>query len=294
MQKTQLFYDPIRLPEDFPLTIPSFSTPPEYAHIHDCFEIGCCYSGTGGVFQIGAKVYACNPGDVVFINEQEYHILNEATPRNSCWKFINLNPAALLAGYIAPEENFFDTAAFAGIGFQNVISADRAPELVQLVHILFAELEKPDWQPSLYIRAIVWAIFSKLRMISTPDHKKPFYSTDDFPRLYPALNHIASFWHKPLDIPHLAAMCNMSVTTFRKRFFHHKRGGCRHKRACKRLRALCGCKICKLFAYFIKLERTNGVFKFSFFFIFHHSSSISTACVSGSSRLFAGSRLSGS
>ena len=144
MQKTQLFYDPIRLPEDFPLTIPSFSTPPEYAHIHDCFEIGCCYSGTGGVFQIGAKVYACNPGDVVFINEQEYHILNEATPRNSCWKFINLNPAALLAGYIAPEENFFDTAAFAGIGFQNVISADRAPELVQLVHILFAELEKPD------------------------------------------------------------------------------------------------------------------------------------------------------
>lgn len=221
MQKTQLFYDPIRLPEDFPLTIPSFSTPPEYAHIHDCFEIGCCYSGTGGVFQIGAKVYACNPGDVVFINEQEYHILNEATPRNSCWKFINLNPAALLAGYIAPEENFFDTAAFAGIGFQNVISADRAPELVQLVHILFAELEKPDWQPSLYIRAIVWAIFSKLRMISTPDHKKPFYSTDDFPRLYPALNHIASFWHKPLDIPHLAAMCNMSVTTFRKRFFHH-------------------------------------------------------------------------
>ena len=221
MQKTQLFYDPIRLPEDFPLTIPSFSTPPEYAHIHDCFEIGCCYSGTGGVFQIGAKVYACNPGDVVFINEQEYHILNEATPRNSCWKFINLNPAALLAGSIAPEENFFDTAAFAGIGFQNVISADRAPELVQLVHILFAELEKPDWQPSLYIRAIVWAIFSKLRMISTPDHKKPFYSTDDFPRLYPALNHIASFWHKPLDIPHLAAMCNMSVTTFRKRFFHH-------------------------------------------------------------------------
>ena len=221
MQKTQLFYDPIRLPEDFPLTIPSFSTPPEYAHIHDCFEIGCCYSGTGGVFQIGAKVYACNPGDVVFINEQEYHILNEATPRNSCWKFINLNPAALLAGYISPEENFFDTAAFAGIGFQNVISADRAPELVQLVHILFAELEKPDWQPSLYIRAIVWAIFSKLRMISTPDHKKPFYSTDDFPRLYPALNHIASFWHKPLDVPHLAAMCNMSVTTFRKRFFHH-------------------------------------------------------------------------
>ena len=30
--------------------------------------MGCCYSGTGGVFQIGAKLYSCNPGDVVFIN----------------------------------------------------------------------------------------------------------------------------------------------------------------------------------------------------------------------------------
>ena len=213
--------EPIVLPDDFPVTRPGFSPPPRYAHIHNCFEIGCCYAGTGGVFQIGAKIYSCNPGDVVFINEKEYHILKEATPGNSCWKFLNLDPEALLAGCITPEENIFDTTAFAGIDFRNVISQNDEPELVQLVHILFAELEKPDFRPSSHIRALVWAIFSKLRLISSPGNKVTACQADDFPRLYPALNHIACCWAKTLDIPQLAKMCNMSVTTFRKCFVRH-------------------------------------------------------------------------
>ena len=221
MQKTQFFYDPIDLPEDFPITVPAFETPPDCAHVHNCFEIGCCYSGTGGVFQIGSKIYSCSPGDVVFINEHEYHILNDATPKNSCWKFLNLAPETLLAGYINPEENIFDTANFSGANFNNVISYNSAPELVQLVHILFAELEKTDLKPSTYIRAVVWAVFSKLREFSNPD--KTFYnhSPDDFSRLYPALNCIARFYYKPLEIPQLAEMCNMSIATFRKYFIRH-------------------------------------------------------------------------
>ena len=221
MQKTQLFYDPIDLPEDFPITVPAFDTPPACAHLHNCFEIGCCYSGTGGVFQIGSKIYLCSPGDVVFINENEYHILNDATPRNSCWKFLNLAPAALLAGYITPEENIFDTTNFSGVNFTNIISVRKAPELVQLVHIQFAELEKPYWQPSTYIRAVVWAIFSRLREFSSPDERFHAHSSDDFFRLYPALNCISRFYYKPLEIPQLAEMCNMSIVTFRKYFVQH-------------------------------------------------------------------------
>ncbi|MBO5765112.1 MAG: helix-turn-helix transcriptional regulator [Lentisphaeria bacterium] len=221
MQKTQISYDPIKLPEEFPVTVPGFTTPPQCAHIHNCFEIGCCYSGTGGVFQIGAKLYSCNPGDVVFINEKEYHLLNEATPENSCWKFLNLDPAALLSGYITPEENIFDTASFSGINFKNVISGSGDPELVELVHILFSELENPDFKPATHIRAIVWAVFSKLRKHSAENGDRAGYPSDDFSRLYPALNYISRFCHKQLEVPHLAEMCSMSVATFRKNFIRH-------------------------------------------------------------------------
>jgi AraC-like DNA-binding protein len=221
MQKTQIYYEHITLPEDFPVTNPSFNTPPRCVHIHNCFEIGCCYSGTGGVFQIGAKLYACNPGDVVFINEKEYHVLNEATPENSNWKFLNLDPAALLSGYVAPEENIFDTASFSGANFKNVISRDSEPELVELVHILFTELEKPHQKFSLHLRAIVWAVFAKLRSISVESENKTPHQSDDFSRLYPALHYISRFCHKTLDIPQLAEMCSMSVATFRKNFIRH-------------------------------------------------------------------------
>lgn len=221
MQKTQICYDFIKLSEEFPVTIPSFVAPPGYAHIHNCFEIGCCFSGTGGVFQIGTKLYVCNPGDVVFINEKEYHLLNNATPENSNWKFLNIDPNALLSGYLTPSENMFDTASFSGANFKNVITSKNEPELVQLVHILFSEIEKNDPRSNQYIRAIVWAVFSKLKAISVETEKSVQYASNDFSRLYPALSYISRFCHKTLDIPQLAQMCNMSVATFRKHFIFH-------------------------------------------------------------------------
>ena len=222
MQKTHIRHENINLPEDFPVSSPGFITPPEYAHLHNCFEIGCCYSGTGGVFQIGAKIYSCNPGDMVFISEQEYHLLNEATPENSSWKFINLDPPALLSGYLPPEENVFETSSFSGAGFKNVISSAEDPELAGLVHSLFRETENQKSFSRSYIRAVVWAIFVKLRQMTgkSPKHHVP-RNAGDFCRLYPALSYISRSYKKTLDIPELASMCSMGVTAFRKHFHRH-------------------------------------------------------------------------
>ena len=93
--------------------------------------------------------------------------------------------------------------------------------LVQLVHILFSELEKPHFEPSSYLRALVWTIFSRLRALSGGAEKNSAHQSDDFSRLYPALNYISRFCHKTLDIPQLADMCSMSVATFRKHFLRH-------------------------------------------------------------------------
>ena len=221
MQKTHIRHENIKLPDDFPISQPGFTTPPEYAHLHNCFEIGCCYSGTGGVFQVGAKVFSCNPGDIVFISEQEYHLLNEATPDNSCWKFINLDPAALLSGYVPPEENIFETSAFSGAGFRNVISPADEPELAELVKLLFKETEARKNLSESCIRAIVWAIFVKLRRISGCTENPQPHNAGDFRCLYPALSCISRSYRKTLDIPQLAAMCSLGVTAFRKHFLRH-------------------------------------------------------------------------
>lgn len=217
MQKTHIFYAPIVLDEEFPVKGPGFSRPPEFAHLHNCFEIGFCRRGGGGIFQIGQKIYTCSTGCAVFINNQEYHILRNATPENSEWEFVNLDPAALLMGWIPPEEKMFDLERLSGSGFQNVYFDREAPELVQLTKLLLEEMKKQTLSHSC-IRALVWAVFTKLSELApeTGDNVRP--GSDDLCRLYPALNHISQNYHRQLDIPTLAGLCNMGVTAFRHHF----------------------------------------------------------------------------
>ncbi len=219
MQKTHMFYAPIDLPADFPITHPGFTRPPEYAHLHNCFEIGFCWKSTGCVFQIGGKIYSCGPGSVTFINDREYHILTNATLENSVWEFINLDPVALLMGWIPPEERMFNLDRLSGHAFRNVYSEEDAPELVRLSKLLLQEMKKePDKISQSCVRALVWAIFTKLNEYAPESGAELQQGSEEICRLYPALNHISKYYSRPLDIPTLAAKCNMGLTSFRKHF----------------------------------------------------------------------------
>ena len=218
MQKKHIFYDSIALDEDFPIRPPAFSKPPEFAHVHNCFEIGFCRSGSGGVFQIEKKIYSCAPGCAVFINNKEYHQLSNSTPENSEWDFINLDPAALLMGWIPPEERMFDLEKLSGSGFRNVYSESDFPELVGLVKLLIGEMKDPVRRSPSCVRALVWAIFTKLGEFAPAPKNERHRDADKLRRLYPALEHISRFYARQLDIPTLAALCSMGITAFRKNF----------------------------------------------------------------------------
>ena len=216
MQKTQIFLDVIPFDKSFPITRPAFTKPPESAHLHNGFEIGFCYGGQGGVFQIENKVYACSPGDAVFINDREYHVLRQASPDNSRWSFINLKPEDLLMGWIPPEDPAFRTDHLSGTGFCNRFAEAEAPELTGLTRLLFTEAGKSDPDRPV-IRALVWGILSKLQSFaaSRPVSKA---GNDQIELLYPALNYISTHYTESLEVPELAALCNMGLTTFRSRF----------------------------------------------------------------------------
>ena len=218
MQKTHMFYDPIPLDEDFPICPPSFSTPPEFPHVHNCFEIGFCWKGSGGVFQIDKKIYSCDPGCAVFINNKEYHLLTNATPENSEWDFINLDPAALLMGWIPPEEQMFDLENLSGSEFRNIYSENDAPELIELTKLLIREMKKGDRKSPSCVRALVWAIFTKLNEFAPGSGAELHRGSEEICLLYPALSHISRYYAKQLDIPTLASLCNMGITAFRKHF----------------------------------------------------------------------------
>ena len=218
MQKTHMFYDPIPLSADFPIWGPEFSKPPDFAHVHNCFEIGFCWQGSGGVFQIGSKVYSVDPGCAVFINDREYHILTNATPENSQWDFINLDPVGMLMGWIPPEERMFNLDRLSGPRFRNIYSEAEAPELIQFTRLLLNEMRKGGKCSRSCVRALIWAIFTKLSDFAPGSGTGLEPGSEKLERLYPALQHISQNYTRQIDIPTLAARCNMSLTSFRQFF----------------------------------------------------------------------------
>lgn len=72
-----IYYDPIRLPDDFPFMMSDMVLAPYYSmgvslHWHDCFELSFARSGSG-VYEIGDKKYNFSSRDLMIINNVEPH-----------------------------------------------------------------------------------------------------------------------------------------------------------------------------------------------------------------------------
>ena len=211
------FFDPIVLPHDFPITRPAFKTPPALAHVHNCFEIGLCRSGAG-IFIVADKVFSCSAGDAVFINNREFHSLRNASPLNSDWKFINLDPAALLAGWVMPSEPALDVSRLSGRAFANIVHERDNPDVVFMVRRLVEELEqeKPGYQS--LVRSLLWALLVMLQRLIPEDNPGAENDPAEIERIYPAMNHISSRYFDTVDISELADLCHCSLSTFRRIF----------------------------------------------------------------------------
>ncbi|MFA6101692.1 MAG: AraC family transcriptional regulator [Victivallaceae bacterium] len=217
------FYDPINLSKDFPVTNPDFCTPPHLPHVHNCCEIGFCRSGAG-IFIVEDKIFSCGAGDVIFINHQEFHILENASPMNSDWKFINFDPAGLLAGWLPPEEHALDVSRLSGRNFPNVIHEKDHPEITLAVRRLVAELDNTASGYRSAARALVWYLLVMLQRLVQPEDNHVEKDPAEIERVYPALKYISAHYAEPVDISRLAELCKCSLSTFRRLF--HRSLGC--------------------------------------------------------------------
>ena len=221
-------YAPIRLPSDFPVSGVDVNIrgelPPIPPHIHDRFELGYCYSGEG-LFLVEDKILPFRAGDAAIINHREVHVMVSSPGGKTNWSFLNLDPAALLAGYVTEREERLETASFCGNRFPNVISEAEYPELVQPVREIIETRVREPAGFSSEIRSLVWLLLVRL-------HRAFHFETQSSPppgvsRLMPALHHIARHIDRPVEIPRLAALCSTSESNFRKLF--HRSFGCAPK-----------------------------------------------------------------
>lgn len=223
MQKTSRdieksgFFAPIALPKDFPVSQPSFETPPTQAHLHDCFEIGLCRSGSG-VFIIADKIFSCASGDAVFINNKEFHVLRDASPLNSDWRFVNFSPLSLFKGWSSEEAPELDTSRLSGKSFINVIRERNRPDILFMVRKVMEELEKQAPSHQDMVRSLIWGLLIQLHRLAPRNDVETAGESERFRRIYPALQYISEHYAENIDIPQLAKRCHCSVSTFRRIF----------------------------------------------------------------------------
>lgn len=212
----------IEVDPDFPVAVPDFNTRGEHPrvnmHIHDLFEIGYCFDGTG-VFLIGGKIFEFAGGDAVVINTREFHLAKANPGGTASWGFLNLDPVALL-----PPEQRNSKAALAlprccGEKFCNLISGNSESELAECIRQLILERRdlKPDYRSM--IRALNWQMLILLNRYREIDHLQTTPGDyRDIDRIAPALSFMSENLHREITVPELARRCFTSVPNFRRLF----------------------------------------------------------------------------
>lgn len=214
-------FAPISLPADFPVSRPEHAfradVSPIGPHVHDCFELGYCYEGSG-VFIVENKILPFRAGDAVVINHREIHIMTGRHDEPARWDFINLRPSEMLAEYVCEEEKFLDTSRLCGGDFSNIIQVGEHPELCSMILEIMTELSGNQDGCRSLVRAMVWMLLVKLHRLVPAAGAGNVAPRKKLEKLKPALECIAGRYGEDLSVDDLAARCHTSNANFRKLF----------------------------------------------------------------------------
>jgi len=213
-------YAPINLDPALPICggepFSQSDNPITFLHVHDCLELGYCFSGNG-VFFVGEKVMPFRAGDMVFINHSEAHLARSAPGTASEWSWIYCDPMRLV-GHRADNLSDLDPAPFAGPDFLNVLSPATHPGHGRIVQRMIEELRTKAPGTDSVLRALAWELMTLMQRTVRPGQEGFEKSRREYHRLAPALQMLARDYAKPLRSPDLARRCGLSEAHFRRIF----------------------------------------------------------------------------
>ncbi|MBQ7394206.1 MAG: helix-turn-helix transcriptional regulator [Lentisphaeria bacterium] len=237
---------PIEVPPDFPVAEAVFNTrgetPVTHAHIHNLFEIGYCYSGSG-VFLIGSKIFTFKPGDAVIITSREVHLATGNPGGVTSWGFLNFDPAGLVARHMDSAEPCFALDHCCGEDFTNIVDGEKYPELCECIRRIVEERKNMQPDSRSMIRSMVWQLLLLIRRYHPEPSRKSAGKFEDIQRIAPALEWMNSRMDQPVTLAQLAGKCHTSIPNFRKLFYRAM--GCAPRPYLIRMRLSTACSMLK-------------------------------------------------
>lgn len=194
---------PIELERNFPVSHYTYTQ--KYRtnrdlHYHDVLEIGLCTEGSG-IFFSGSQIIPFHKGDVSIIMPNHPHIAQSPNERPSNWHYMSLDAPAMSMNL--PSH-------------LNTIISEK--DITTLVKMIFSELDQCQANYMDTIRMLLQVLDIKINRIDITNYSKNNSVHSKAGILLPALSHISQNYRTDISIRHLASLCNLSDSHFRRLF----------------------------------------------------------------------------
>ncbi len=185
-------------------------------HVHNCFEIGVCLSGSGSI-SFGREELPFREGDVLFVGRNVPHTTWSSPDTGSVWKYIHADPELLLGEAVVSRASSPQRFSWMLSDCHLLLAGHECPWLPPLAEAIIEEAsaQQADFLPC--VQGLFEALFFRLFRIynaSAPSPSSPFLLSS----LSPALDYISRHYMESFPQETLAAECHLSPTHFRRKF----------------------------------------------------------------------------
>ena len=186
-------------------------------HIHNCFEIGRCLSGSGKM-NFGEEEAPFRAGDILFVARNVPHTTWSDPTGGSVWEYIHMDPERLLGSAVV------EGAASPQLFYQMFTDCHLLLPSAQygwasaLTESVISEAARREVGFEAVVHGLCVALFFSLfRVYSEKERQTP-----GTPCLYfglsPALEYVNQHYRERFPQEMLAELCHMSPTHFRRKF----------------------------------------------------------------------------
>ena len=230
-KRAVLEYRSYDLPAGFPLIVLTgndwiiSATPSGRLHFHNCLEIGICHSGSGTMLFNHLPV-EFEPGSITCVGRNIPHTTWSKPDDPSLWSYLFLDPERLLG-----QDLFRQLALPAqGQSFLNdshiVLSANEVPWGESLARAVINEHTRQEAGYQFSMRGycmvllihLLRAYYSRQRSEASPLGFAENDQRENTHVISPALDYIRNQYNQSFDQKHLADLCHLSVSHFRRLF----------------------------------------------------------------------------
>lgn len=186
-------------------------------HIHNCFEIGLCLSGSGKM-NFGEEEVPFRAGDVLFVARNVPHTTWSNLGDESVWKYIHLDPERVM-GEVAPDKPSRPREMIRMFtDCHLILPSASSPWAASAAESIMAEMAEKATGYEAVVYGLCEAMFYRLLRVYPKEGDQPGGARFRSSGLTPALEYMHRNYMNSFPMENLAELCHMSPTHFRRRF----------------------------------------------------------------------------